>query len=59
MRYIMGFIGSCLLVGCAGSPPKPPTCEGDFRPVNHVEQKGALVDAPANTAPGATGGKHE
>ena len=24
----------CLLAGCALSPPKPPQCQGDFRPVN-------------------------
>ena len=24
----------CLMAGCALSPPKPPQCQGDFRPVN-------------------------
>jgi hypothetical protein len=31
-----------LLAGCAGSPPKPPKCEGEFQPVNIQQlQQGA------------------
>jgi hypothetical protein len=28
------------LAGCSFSPPKPPECEGEFRPIN-IQQKGA------------------
>ncbi|WP_081082377.1 hypothetical protein [Burkholderia diffusa] len=38
MRYLVGLTALCLLAGCAGSPPKPPMCEGEFRPVN-IEQQ--------------------
>jgi hypothetical protein len=34
MRHVIGLAALCLLASCAGSPPKPPVCEGDFRPVN-------------------------
>ena len=32
----------CVLVGCAGSPPKPPACQGEFRPINVEQQRPAL-----------------
>ena len=34
MRYMVGLLTACLLAGCAGSPPKPPMPEGDYRPIN-------------------------
>ncbi len=34
MRYMLGVLAVCLLAGCAGSPPKPPLPEGDYRPIN-------------------------
>jgi hypothetical protein len=34
MRYMLGVVAACLLVGCAGSPPKPPLPEGEYRPIN-------------------------
>ena len=34
MRYMVGLLAACLLAGCAGSPPKPPSPEGDYRPIN-------------------------
>lgn len=34
MRYMIGVLTACLLAGCAGSPPKPPMPEGDYRPIN-------------------------
>jgi hypothetical protein len=34
MRYMLGVLTVCLLAGCAGSPPKPPMPEGDYRPIN-------------------------
>lgn len=34
MRYMLGVVATCLLVGCAGSPPKPPLPEGEYRPIN-------------------------
>jgi len=34
MRYTIGVLTVCLLAGCAGSPPKPPMPEGEYRPIN-------------------------
>ena len=34
MRYTIGVLTICLLAGCAGSPPKPPTFKGEYRPIN-------------------------
>lgn len=43
MRYITVVLTLALVAGCA-SAPKPAECEGEFRPVNPVEQKGAVLD---------------
>lgn len=34
MRFIFGVLTVCFLAGCAGSPPKPPMPEGEYRPIN-------------------------
>jgi hypothetical protein len=34
MRNIAGVIAVLFLAGCTGSPPKPPTVKGEYRPVN-------------------------
>lgn len=39
MRYPIGILTICLLAGCAGSPPKPPAVQGEYRPINKVESK--------------------
>lgn len=49
MRYIVGLTAFCLLAGCAGSPPKPPMCQGEFRPVN-IEQTSAALNPGMNLA---------
>lgn len=36
MRLVVGVLIASFLVGCAGSPPKPPAPEGDYRPINRV-----------------------
>lgn len=37
MHYLLIAITASFLVGCAGSPPNPPTFTGDYRPVNKTE----------------------
>ncbi|GEM_PF-1898956 len=54
MRYIITIIALCLISGC-GSPPKPRSCEGDFKPVN-IEQKGASLGSSISPC---KGGAHE
>lgn len=49
MRILSLFTIAILVSGCAGSPPEPPKCQGDFRPLN-IEQKGASVMTPAASA---------
>lgn len=34
MRVVVGLLITGLLVGCAGSPPKPPAPDGEYRPIN-------------------------
>jgi len=35
MRLLAGsLVALCLLAGCSLTPPKPPRCEGEFKPVN-------------------------
>jgi hypothetical protein len=43
MHYIVSLTALCLLAACAGSPPKPPTCEGEFRAVNIQQQHGSAT----------------
>jgi hypothetical protein len=38
MRYIIGAIAISVLAGCAGSPPKPPAPDGEYRPINIQNQ---------------------
>ncbi|WUR13804.1 hypothetical protein E7V67_001480 [[Empedobacter] haloabium] len=47
MRFTLGSVALCLLAGCSLNPPKPPQCEGEFRPVNAQPGQAAL---PMNTA---------
>lgn len=42
MRYFLPFITLIALAGCAGSPPKPPSCNGEFKPVNGAQLGTAL-----------------
>jgi len=39
MRLVSLLAMVCALAACSTSPPEPPKCEGDFRPVN-IQQKG-------------------
>lgn len=35
MRLSLGSMAAlCLLAGCSLTPPKPPHCQGEFRPLN-------------------------
>ena len=36
---VESLVALCLLAGCALTPPKPPRCQGDFRPVNVPAQQ--------------------
>ena len=36
MRFALGIFALCFLFGCS-SPPKPPTVQGDYRPVNTIK----------------------
>lgn len=45
------------LVGCSGTPPKPPKCIGEFRPINQVSQQAAMADN-GGTNLCALGGEH-
>jgi len=39
MRLTLGFLAVlCLTAGCSLTPPKPPECEGEFKPVNAPAQ---------------------
>lgn len=40
MRLVSLLALLCALAGCSFVPPKPPKCEGEFRPIN-IEQQGA------------------
>jgi hypothetical protein len=33
----------CLMAGCSFSPPKPPQCQGEFRPINVSTQPTAAL----------------
>lgn len=39
MRFVTLLAMVCALAGCAMSPPPPPKCAGEFRPIN-IQQKG-------------------
>jgi hypothetical protein len=44
MRLTRGFLASlCLMAGCSVAPPKPPQCEGEFRPVNAPAHQGVAL----------------
>jgi hypothetical protein len=44
MRLTRGFLATlCLMVGCSVAPPKPPQCQGEFRPVNAPAHQGAAM----------------
>lgn len=47
MRYATRFFIMLLLAGCAGSPPKPPAVQGEYRPINKAAPKDA--DRPASS----------
>lgn len=39
MRFVPLVAVIFAIAGCSFSPPKPPECQGEFRPIN-IEQKG-------------------
>lgn len=39
MKNVVVMFLLCLFTGCALSPPKPPECKGEFKPVNATESK--------------------
>lgn len=44
MRSTLGFLAALwLMAGCAFTPPKPPQCQGEFRPVNAPGHQGAAL----------------
>ena len=47
MRFQSGVLIACILAGCAGSPPKPPTFKGEYHPVNKAMIKQASNQAIA------------
>ena len=47
MRYRIGFLTIFVLAGCSGSPPNPPTFQGEYRPVNRP----VVVKEPARIGP--------
>ncbi len=42
MRLII--LLACFLFGCAGTPPKPPMPEGDYRPINKPKTQSMNTD---------------
>lgn len=36
MRKAIGILAIYFLSGCSGSPPKPPTFKGEYRPINKI-----------------------
>ena len=50
MRFIIALLSLSLLAGCASTGTHPKKCEGEFRPVNAEQQKGAFLDASIKTA---------
>lgn len=57
----MRLVSLCVLVaalaGCAFSPPKPPKCEGEFRPLNIQRQGASTLNGNASLAL-CEGGSH-
>jgi len=43
MRITLGVLSTFILAGCAGSPPKPASVQGEYRPVNQLT---AFAPAP-------------
>lgn len=50
MRLVSLFAITCALSACAGSPPPPPKCEGDFRPVNIEQNRVSVLSKEASLA---------
>lgn len=46
MRYTTRFFIMLLLAGCAGSPPRPPAVQGEYRPINKTIPKDTGVPYP-------------
>jgi len=44
MKIIVVMALLCAFTGCAFSPPKPPECKGEFKPINVVENKITVID---------------
>jgi hypothetical protein len=40
----VSIIGACILSGCAIFAPKPPECQGQFKPVNAALEKDSLLE---------------
>lgn len=49
MRTLAYLFALGLIAGCS-TPPKPPECSGEFRPVNKIEQKGAALSVSSKLA---------
>lgn len=58
MKFITCCIALALLAGCATTPPPPPGCSGEFRPINPVEQRGAVIVGAAQSIAFCAGAKH-
>lgn len=60
MRVIIGLFAISVIAGCSSwSPPPPPKCEGDFRPVNIKQQGTASLNHTQSLALCAQGGSNE
>lgn len=44
MKIIVAMALLCSFAGCALSPPKPPECKGEFKPINVLENKITAID---------------
>lgn len=47
MRTTITLLTVAILAGCAGSPPKPPIPEGDYRPINVPRYQKQATTAPS------------
>lgn len=56
MKFITCCIALALLAGCATTPP-PPGCSGEFRPINPIEQRGAVIVGAAQSIAICAGAK--
>lgn len=58
MRLVSLLALVCTLAACSFSPPKPPKCEGEFRPINIQQQGASAMSEKDSLALCSKGGSH-